>query len=293
MTAEAEYFDGDEAGAAAQVLPEDEGADDHAGHRVHHEHGGPGGGDGPGVQGVLQQEEAQGTGDPDGVGLPMPEDVAPAAGDQGGGGLGQRGVVGEECSGGSAEGGGPPPAGTALGRHRQDDRGDDDDDRDHHPGVACPGCTFDVGRVGGGDETGQSDHDGHGTQDLGPADVAVEDDGQDGDEEEDLRGEDRLHHREVAEAQGRGLQPEGAQEQHEAEHPDPPLEGVGEQPQVHGVAGRRRFDPDPLQDPGHGAAQRGGRGEDVDHAQFYFGPGFIRCSSQVLDVRPRAKQGEG
>jgi hypothetical protein len=87
--------------------------------------------------------------------------------------------------------------------------------------------------------------------------VAVEDHRQNGDQEQDFGGEHRLHHGEVAEAQGGGLQPEGDQQEGEAQHPDPPMERMGEQPKAHGVPGRGRLDPDALENPGDRAGQRG------------------------------------
>ena len=68
--------------------------------------------------------------------------------------------------------------------------------------------------------------------------MAMEDQTEDGDEEQELNGQDGLHHGQIPETQGRALQDELHQEQGGAQQPYPPLEGIGEEAQAHGVGGR-------------------------------------------------------
>ena len=122
--------------------------------------------------------------------------------------------------------------------------------------------------------------------------MAVEDQTEDGDEEQEFDGQDGLDHGQIAETQGRGLQDELHQQEGEAQEPDPPLEGIGEQAQVHGVGRRGMLDPDALQYAGHGTAEGGGGRQDINHATFYntgrtsarnvAGPSqFSRCSHDL------------
>ena len=76
-------------------------------------------------------------------------------------------------------------------------------------------------------EPAQSHDDRRRRAPLAPAHTAVEEDGQDGHHEQQIEGEHRLHHAQLAEAQGRRLQDELTKEEAEPEQPDPAAQARG------------------------------------------------------------------
>jgi hypothetical protein len=78
--------------------------------------------------------------------------------------------------------------------------------------------------------------------------VVAEPDHQDDQEEQQLGGQHRLHHAQLAHAERCSLQAEDHQHQGEADQPDAPLEGVGHQTPAHGGGSWSVLHPDPLED---------------------------------------------
>ncbi len=114
-------------------------------------------------------------------------------------------------------------------------------------------------------EPGEPEGDGARAHPLPHRDVEAEVGPEDGDQEEQLHRQDRLHHRQTADVQREGLEEERAHHEPETQEPDPSPDGVGQQAEPHGGLLRGVLYPHALEDAGQSVGEGRRYGEDVDH----------------------------
>jgi len=119
-------------------------------------------------------------------------------------------------------------------------------------------------------EAGQPSRRGERPDPLPRGDGEPEPRGEDEYEEQELCGEDGLDLAQVAQVQCERLTEERTDHDDEAEQPDTPTEGMGDQTQVQCGLIRGVFNPHSLQDAGDGIRQRRRQGQDVDHLRLHY-----------------------
>lgn len=174
----------------------------------------------------------------------------------------------EADPGADAEPSGPPRAGAPLGGDGAEQDGAHRRDQQQHPVVLRRGAVA-LLRVAEPQEKAQPDGGSAHRGQVDPPQLVVEPGAQDEDEEDDLRDHDRLHGRQVPEAEGEGLEDEAPDRQSEARVPDRPFQNARHQV-VAPLADRPGgLDTEALEDRREGVRDRSKNSQQKDHFARY------------------------